>query len=197
MRERLTFLFENWREGWHFHQIITVRQRNCGPLIGKQNSSTAGIYHIFAPTWIDEPVFRQLVNILQIAITRLWINPPFIILHQIMANVHKSGPFECGSKSPNLCVSWYESCEPIICDANCRYYTPLTQQFEASFPEDRDLPHSISCISISIRYREYIRVMEKHNSNVAYYTFMHPKGILSVKLHCDVVDIVNAWRVLW
>lgn len=120
------------------------------------------------------------------------MNSPFIILHQIMANVHKSGPLEGRSESSYLRVCRYESCEPVICDANCRNYTSLTQELETSFPEDRDLSHCIRCVSVRVRQREYIRVMKEYNSDVADYTLMHPKGILSVKLNCNVVDIVYA-----
>ena len=136
------------------------------------------------------------MNGLKPSISGLRVKSTFVAFLQVVANMQEGGSLESGTESSNLCVSSDKTSEPVVADTDGRNDLTLAAVLEATLSKDGHLSASVGSSKISVRSRPDLCVVQKDNLNVANDTFMDSKSVFVVTSDRNVVNIVDASRVL-
>jgi len=130
--------------------------------------------------------------------TIFWLNPDstFVSFLKIMADVKESGSSEGITEVANLSVSCYHTGEPIIRNANRRNDRVLAAILEASFREHSDLLNDVIWLSIGVRAREDVSVVQENNSDTFDHTLMDSEGTTTGDIDVDIVFVMDSGWVL-
>lgn len=96
----------------------------------------------------------------------------------------------------NLSVSCYHTGEPIIRNANRRNDRVLAAILEASFREHSDLLNDVIWLSIGVRAREDVSVVQENNSDTFDHTLMDSEGTTTGDIDVDIVFVMDSGWVL-
>ena len=110
---------------------------------------------------------------LKSSMPRVKMYSTFIALLQVVANMDEGRASEGITEMANFGVSRYQSCEPIICDADRGDHLSLATIFKACLAKDSNLMHGEIRLGVGIRGRIEVRVVQEDNFHTFDSALMH------------------------
>jgi hypothetical protein len=110
--------------------------------------------------------------------------------------MQESSTLEGVSEVTDLGVCWYETSEPIVCDADCWDLLSLAAILKTGLAKHCNLLDFVCWLGIRIRTWKDISIVEEYNFHTTHLSLMDAKGEPSSDTYVHVVDVVNASRIL-